>query len=415
MAVILLETNAFAEKFKAASMSVAQTRSGWPYGSWWRNTGNQVRRPYSGLDLKEDTVAQLIIMDAGGKVIQLASNQDGKSSNLWTNFTLQSVTESRAEKMQLVETFGESYVFFYGEQPRVIACSGMLVNSRDHNWRAEFWRNYDQNFRGSKLVEKNAIAYLMWDDIIVQGYIIGANARESATDPYQIPFAFNMLVHRYENIGPVVSATDGKDLVLNSLLFGMALLGDKQQFMIGDTTSIAEFTKGQRTIARTSLIQLLTPRYGAGAAEQADKILEADSFNALNTRLKNLQSESGMSFMDALKEYFLNPTKMFNLAQNVASGNVAGVAAGLGYGVFNAAQNSNALTPGQKGVAGALDPLAVGTVGLARLSDMGASDAELGRSARDIFSPSAFTVSAVSIGHVYGDSNTVDIPGSLEP
>ena len=54
-------------------------------------------------------------------------------------------------------------------------------------------------FRGTKLVEQNARLYLHWDDIIVEGYVLGAQAQDVADLPYHIPFSFTLFVtnHTY--------------------------------------------------------------------------------------------------------------------------------------------------------------------------------------------------------------------------
>ena len=45
---------------------------------------------------------------------------DKMRSTVNSNFLIQAVTEERMEKQQVVETFGESFIFFFGERPRVI-------------------------------------------------------------------------------------------------------------------------------------------------------------------------------------------------------------------------------------------------------------------------------------------------------
>lgn len=69
----------------------------------------------------------------------------------------------------------------------------------DFNWRTEFWYNYENYLRGTKLVEQNARIYLHWDDIVVEGYMLGADAADDADMPYHIPFTFQLFVtnHTY--------------------------------------------------------------------------------------------------------------------------------------------------------------------------------------------------------------------------
>ena len=416
MAVVLLETDAFGENFSSVfhDRATQNRNEGWDYGKWWHTIGKDVRRPTSGLVLKQDTVAGLLVQDAKGNTQPLYSSgnlgADGKpkEGRLWTDFTLQQVVESRSEKMQMVETFGEDYVFFYGERPRVLQCSGVLVNTEDFNWRAEFWWNYDRYLRGSKLVESNSIAYLTWEDVIVQGYLFNANAVDSAQNPHQIPFSFSMLVHRSENVGMLYHTVDQQALVRTGLLAGLVALNE--QGGIQQLGAEARYhARGASKIARdglkAQLVELLTDTYGSKAEEQAEAILSADSLSTLNTRIKNLQSKSGLSFWDALKEYLLDPAKLFNLARVVARGDIASVAAGLGYGVFNAATT-------QVPLLGALDPLATGAVGLAKLSDAGV---DIGDQARGLFDAGAFASIGVTAGTglLRSGVGVADVPASL--
>lgn len=118
----------------------------------------------------------------------------------WTDWILQSVRESRAEKTQLVETFGDSYLYAFGEKPRILAFQGLLMNTADYNWRGVFWENWDKFFRASRLIEMDARIYISWEDIIVEGYPIQAQAQESASSPNAMSFSFNMYVTNYFNI-----------------------------------------------------------------------------------------------------------------------------------------------------------------------------------------------------------------------
>jgi len=89
------------------------------------------------------------------------------------------------------------------------------MNTLDFNWRTEFWYNYEHTLRGTKLVEQDARIYLHWDDIIVEGYMLGATASDDASMPYHIPFTFQLFVtnHMYlSTVGdddyPITHAVD---------------------------------------------------------------------------------------------------------------------------------------------------------------------------------------------------------------
>lgn len=167
-----------------------------------------VRRPVRGIEIKKDTYAVLRVLKSDGKFINVIDQAGGimegvdsiaRTSN-YTNFFIQTVAEERHEKQQIVDTFGDSFIFFFGESPRMTQVSGILLNSNDFNWRNEFWANYDQYFRGTRLVEQNARLYLIYDDIIIEGYMLNAQAQDDSNMPHLIRFSFSMFVTGYSTI-----------------------------------------------------------------------------------------------------------------------------------------------------------------------------------------------------------------------
>lgn len=101
---------------------------------------DSVRRPFRGIEIKNDTYATIQVIgsdgytrplvDAGGslppssdnavagsKVRTKVSRNAMNSSYFYSNFIIQSVKDSRQEKAQFMETFGDTYIFFFGERP----------------------------------------------------------------------------------------------------------------------------------------------------------------------------------------------------------------------------------------------------------------------------------------------------------
>ena len=171
-----------------------------------------VRRPLRGLQIKDDTYAVLKVLNSQGEELPLVDSSSpftldgtGTSLNGVSNFIVQQLSEQRMEKQQIVETFGEDYIFFFGERPRFINVSGVLLNTADFNWKSEFWHNYDNFLRGTKLVENNARLYLYFDDVVVEGYVVMASAEMNAMTPYHLPFQFQMFVCNYAILSTVGS------------------------------------------------------------------------------------------------------------------------------------------------------------------------------------------------------------------
>jgi len=113
-----------------------------------------------------------------------------------SKFFLESVQESHNEKYQIVETFNNFYVYFYGERPPVYNFSGTLLNLSNYNWKNEFMYFYQNFWRGSKAVELGARVFLTYDYQQIQGYILNINTSLQTLTDNAAQFSFSMLVTR---------------------------------------------------------------------------------------------------------------------------------------------------------------------------------------------------------------------------
>jgi hypothetical protein len=185
-----------------------------------------VRRPVRGIQLKQDTYATIQVRTSDGRNLPLIDaagtqfpTQGGGFTTHYSNFLINSVAEQRMEKSQIVQTFGEPYIFFFGEQPRFIQVQGILLNTADFNWRAEFWENYDKYMRGTRCVQTKTRVYLSWDDIVVEGYVTQADAQDASEQRNFVQFSFQMFLTNYQNISNIGSPTghlDGKAISLDA-------------------------------------------------------------------------------------------------------------------------------------------------------------------------------------------------------
>jgi hypothetical protein len=197
MVFVELVTDAFADNFRKQRGSQLPGRTG-------RAGAARARRPMRGLEIKEDTYGLIKVVQSDGTELELfdSSSETGKSAR-YTNFILQSVQEARMEKHQIVETFGEAYIFFFGEHPRFLDVTVVLLNSNDFNWEAEFWANYNDYLRGTKLVEMGARTYLFYDDTVVEGYWLQAQAVKTSDQPLSIQVSFRLFLTNYSNVSLV--------------------------------------------------------------------------------------------------------------------------------------------------------------------------------------------------------------------
>jgi hypothetical protein len=285
-----------------------------------------VRRPLRGIEIKDDRYATIRVIKADGTNIPLldsgstnystsvsgfptpADKSHAASSVIYSNFILQNVDDVRQEKSQLMETFGDTYVFFFGERPRILQVSGLLFNTLDFNWRSEFWKNYETVLRGTRLVEQNARLYLQWDDIIVEGYILGAQAQDVADLPYHIPFNFTLFVTNHTYLSAI-----GDDMY--PVRFGAKVT--PLQDALGGVLKSDSFTNtllsGSSTMAGLAQLQSLAIGTGTVLAANALKAQLHQSGKPLSTQKEVLASAiglglqtAGMTFLNVVGEYFKN-------------------------------------------------------------------------------------------------------------
>ena len=132
----------------------------------------------------------------------------------YTKFFLQAAQESYNERNQIVETFGDYYVFFFGQRPQIYNFSGTLLNSRSSSWLND-WKFMYQNFlRGTRAVENNARIVLSYGGRQIEGYILNTSNNTVADNPLGASFSFQLLlidekfINFSNDFGLVVS--DGK-------------------------------------------------------------------------------------------------------------------------------------------------------------------------------------------------------------
>lgn len=173
-----------------------------------------VRRPLRGIEHKQDTHALMKVITSSGEELPLYDSsgypaflKDNPSYKRrpYSNFIISDLREAHAEKVQLVETFGEDFAFFFGSKPLTVEFSGVLPNTADFNWKKEWWANYDKYLKGTALVENDARLYFFYDDSILEGYLLGAETRDSAGSPNLVMFAGTLLVTNYIRVGMVGS------------------------------------------------------------------------------------------------------------------------------------------------------------------------------------------------------------------
>jgi hypothetical protein len=112
----------------------------------------------------------------------------------YTKFFLQSTQESSQERSQIVETFGDFYVFMFGKRPEITTFSGTLLNAKNASWYNDFKFMYQNFLRGTKCVENNARIVLTFGGTQVEGLMLNASKGRNAEIEHGVQFSFQLLI-----------------------------------------------------------------------------------------------------------------------------------------------------------------------------------------------------------------------------
>lgn len=148
----------------------------------------------------------------------------------YTKFILESVQESHTERSQIVETFGDFYVFMFGERPPIYNFTGQLINTKTSNWVVDFMFMYNEYLRGTRCVERNAKLYLTYGGRQISGLMLNIATSTNAATEGGVGVQFSVVVFERtfynfsEDMGYFTSdnETISKDENLTKVISGIA-------------------------------------------------------------------------------------------------------------------------------------------------------------------------------------------------
>lgn len=160
---------------------------------YYRNGGTQgsvtyPERTFIGFET-DSNEASIRIFGRGAK-----GKQDRDLIPAYSKFFLESVQESRSERSQIVETFGDFYVFMFGEKPSVYNFTGQLVNAKNANWVTDFMLMYELYLRGTKCVELDARTIITYGGRQIEGFILGISTQTNAAVEGAVGLSFQVIV-----------------------------------------------------------------------------------------------------------------------------------------------------------------------------------------------------------------------------
>ena len=209
---------------------------------------SNVRRPLHGMELYGDTYATITVRTSRGSALNVLADTSTPEESVYgnsstTNLIVQRIDESRQEKQQIIETFGEDFVYYYGQRPRMLQVNAILPDSLEFQYAQEFWTNYDRALRGTKLVMRDARVFLDIAGQIFEGYLSTAQTTRSADQPRIIQLNFTMYITHSYYVRPLENGKYARSV--NQGTSGSGIYSDEYRFfkynksMLGDYLQIS--------------------------------------------------------------------------------------------------------------------------------------------------------------------------------
>lgn len=175
-----------------------------------------VRRPAIGLTSPTARFCTIDVIarsstDGNGEPISLINSSyvagQGRGT---TNFFIQTLTESPGTTSQVVKSFSSWFMSSVGVAPDMIEVSGILLQSVNFNWRAEWDANFKRFLRSDQCILRKAQVFLTIEDRVFSGYIINSvTSSSSATTRAASQFTFTMAVRNTLDLSLVNINTAG--------------------------------------------------------------------------------------------------------------------------------------------------------------------------------------------------------------
>ena len=159
---------------------------------------------------RENDIPVVDVSEKSVVSLQIIDNKGQRLLPPYTEFYIESISEGNSEKLQIVETFEDPNVYFFGSKVRVYNFSGKLRNDKINNWANQFELLYEAAIKGTRLAEMKAMVYLIADDRTYVGFPISTSYGKVAQMLNVVNFNMAFLVIR-----KIVSGPFNTELVAN--------------------------------------------------------------------------------------------------------------------------------------------------------------------------------------------------------
>lgn len=237
-------------------------------------------RDGGGPETASDSLAQSRVLteqyfDEDAATLWLSSGETDLVS-AYGRFFMQSIVEQDTEKYQVVETFTDFYVFFYGRRPPIYRYSGLLINDPNYRWVEDMKFMYDNYFRGSAASELGATTMVQYEGRQVFGQVLGFSIQQDAVNHKAVPFSLDVLVLDYQ----AIKFSDDISELLNTKTAELAQLRAQIQ------AELSLINQNQNTGAKLRAGKIFNGKAPAsGPTSAADEAKKEVSSNAIQGNL----------------------------------------------------------------------------------------------------------------------------------
>lgn len=196
----------------------------------------------------------------------------------YVDFLLTQAQEGFEEKLQVVDVVGDNYVaYFFGQRPPIFSYQGVLMNTKQDDWRLAMLLMYQNVIRGTQLARRNTMVTLAYDKLAVTGALVNMTQILTAEMQMAAQFNFQILVKRIDverTIGSIPTAVAGLPYAVRPDTFAVQVFGVPLATMrtTGEPTYPTEQRKDKKTDEAASMIDVEPAVHGAPPAQQSQSL-----------------------------------------------------------------------------------------------------------------------------------------------
>ena len=134
---------------------------------------------------------------ADNKSIPILDLGSGERSfyGVFRNFSLLQYSETRQEIAKVALNFGSRWnAYFFGAKPRVYNFGGFFIDSKNYPYYEQFMKAYDKYLAGGRCVSNGFRLYMVYDNKITTGWMLGINISSTSDQEFSRTFSFQLLV-----------------------------------------------------------------------------------------------------------------------------------------------------------------------------------------------------------------------------